>query len=163
MNFALTNYYINWYLGIEGHFCRDFLIGMSTVVPWQQEWDRKLLMQQKPGSKQGGGTCQFNGRRCKFWVDPSEALWTTSRFTPPQNVWTCSWFTKHPRSRLPIPMISAPAPVNHGMVHRASEGVDCDTKSVSHVVHGLPDPHGEGRRLLFGQVPLPALLVLGSA
>ena len=33
--------------------------------------------------------------------------------------------------------------------------------AVSRVVHGLPDPNGEGRRLLFGQVPLPELLVPG--
>ena len=35
---------------------------------------------------------------------------------------------------------------------------------VSLAVHGLPYPdggHGGGRRLLFGQVPLPELLVLG--
>ena len=47
--------------------------------------------------------------------------------------------------------------------------IEWETSSVtllalSHVVHGLPDPHGGhdgGRRLLFGQVPLPELLVPG--
>ena len=44
----------------------------------------------------------------------------------------------------------------------ASSGIGdikCDTaRAVSDVVLGRPDPHGGGRQLLFGRVPLPGYL-----